>query len=128
VNPRNPGNLNFQFTGVMTLSAFDVSDPHNPVLVSTRCSDIGATLNSVAPLGGGFFAVAAGVPSDDAVAFGADPRGQLLLVDARDPANLGLYSMGFVAKLAGLAVNGGTLYAATGDGLSTFQLPDLGGL
>jgi len=52
----------------------------------------------------------------------------LLLVDARDPGNLGLFSMGFVAKLSGLAVNGGTLYAATGDGLSLFQLPDLGGL
>jgi hypothetical protein len=128
VNPRNPGNLNFQFTGVLTLSAFDVSDPHNPVLVSTRCSDIATTANSITPLGGGFFAVAAAAPSDDAVAFGADPRGQLLLVDARDPGNLGLYSMGFVAKLSDVAANGGTLYAATGDGLSLFQLPDLGGL
>jgi hypothetical protein len=129
VNPRNPGNLNFQFTGVLTLSAFDVSDPHNPALVSTRCTDIAASFGySMAPLGGGFFALAVGPPADDAVAFGADPRGQLLLVDARDPGNLGLFSMGFVAKLSGLAVNGGTLYAATGDGLSTFQLPDLGGL
>ena len=110
----------------MTLSAFDVSDPHNPALVSTRCSDIAASFGySLAPLGGGFFAVAVGPPPDDAVAFGA---GQLLLVDARDPGNLGLFSMGFAAKLSGLAVNGGTLYAATGDGLSLFQLPDLGRL
>jgi hypothetical protein len=36
--------------------------------------------------------------------------------------------MGFVAKLSDVAANGGTLYAATGDGLSLFQLPDLGGL
>jgi hypothetical protein len=34
--------------------------------------------------------------------------------------------MVLVAKLPGLAVNGGTLYAATGDGLSLFQLPELG--
>ena len=51
-----------------------------------------------------------------------------MLVDARDPSNLGLLSMGFVAKLSGLAVNANTLYAATGDGLSVFQLPDLSGL
>ncbi len=128
VNPRSPG-LNFQFTGVLTLSAFDVSDPHSPTLVSTRCSDIAASFGySMAPLGGGFFALAVGPPPDDAVSFGADPRGQLLLVDARDPGNLGLFSMGYVAKLSGLAVNGGTLFAATGDGLSVFQLPDLGGI
>jgi hypothetical protein len=129
VNPRNPGNLNFQFTGVLTLSAFDVTDPHNPVLVSTRCTDIAVSVGyGIAPLGNGFFALAAGPPADDAVAFGADPRGQLLLVDARDPGNLGLYSMGYVAKLAGVAAGGSTLYAATGDGLATFQLPDLSGL
>ncbi len=128
VNPRASG-LNFQFTGVLTLSAFDLTDPHNPVLVSTRCTDIAASFGySLAPLGGGFFALAVGPPPDDAVAFGADPRGQLMLVDARDPGNLGLFSMGFVAKLSGLAVNANTLYAATGDGLSVFQLPDLGGL
>ncbi len=46
VNPRNPGGLNFQFTGVLTLSAFDVSDPHNPTLVSTRCSDIAASFGT----------------------------------------------------------------------------------
>jgi hypothetical protein len=129
VNPRSPGALNFQFTGVLTLSAFDVSDPHNPALLSTRCTDIAASFGySMAPLGGGFFALAVGPPSDDAVTFGADPRGQILIVDVRDPSNIGLFSMGYVAKLSGLAVNGGTLYAATGDGLSLFQLPDLGGL
>jgi hypothetical protein len=49
-----------------------------------------------------------------------DPRGNLLLVDARDPTNLVLYSMAQVAKLAGIAVNGNTLYAATDDGMSVF--------
>ena len=129
VNPRNPGSLNFQFTGVLTLSAFDVTDPHNPALVSTRCTDIAvSSLGGIAPLGNGFFAIAVTSPPDDAVAFGADPRGQLLLVDARDPGNLGLFSMAYVAKLAGVTASGSTLYAATGDGLATFQLPDLSGL
>ena len=128
VNPRNPGGLNFQFTGVLTLSALDVTDWHNPALLSSRCSDVFTTAGGVAPLGGGFFVVAAGPPSDDAVAFGADPRGQLLLVDARDTGNLGLISLGYVAKLAGVTVSGDKLYAATGDGLAVFQLPDLSGL
>lgn len=130
---RNPGTrngtINFQFTGVLTLSALDVSDWRNPALLSSRCSDVGTwSVSGVASVGGGFFAIAAWPPSDDAVAFGADPRGQLLLVDARDPSNLGLIPMGFVAKLQGLAVSGDKIYAATGDGLSVFQLPDLSGL
>jgi hypothetical protein len=33
-----------------------------------------------------------------------------------------------VAKLAGVTVSGGNIYAATGDGLAIFQLPDLSGL
>jgi LVIVD repeat-containing protein len=128
VNPRN-NTLNFQFTGVLTLTALDVSDWRNPVLLSSRCSDVATwTLGGVASVGGGFFAVAAGPPSDDAIAFGTDPSGQLLLVDARDPANLGLISMGPVAKLQGVSVSGDKLFAATGDGLSIFQLPDLSGL
>jgi hypothetical protein len=129
VNPRSPGNLNFQFTGVLTLSAVDVTDWRNPALLSSRCSDVLTwTGFGIAPIGGGFFVVAAGPPSDDAVAFGTDPRGQLLLVDARDPTNLGLISLGYVAKLAGVTVSGGNIYAATGDGLAIFQLPDLSGL
>ncbi|HYL34970.1 MAG TPA: hypothetical protein VEV17_03535 [Bryobacteraceae bacterium] len=51
-----------------------------------------------------------------------------MLVDARDPTNLGLISMGYVPKLAGITVSGNTLYAATGDGLAVFQLPDLSSL
>jgi hypothetical protein len=114
---------------MLTLSAFDLTDPHHPVLDSTRCTDIAVSFGyGIAPLGNGFFAVAVGPPPDDAVAFGADPRGQLLLVDGRDPGNLGLYSMGYVAKLAGVTASGSTLYAATGDGLAPFQLPDSSGL
>jgi hypothetical protein len=128
VNPRNNA-LNFQFTGVLTLTALDVSDWRNPALLSSRCSDVASwSVNGVVPLGSGFFALAAWPPADDAIATGADPRGQLLLVDARDPTNLGLISMGYVAKLQGLSVSGDKLYAATGDGLSIFQLPDLSGL
>src|SRR5262249_58972830 len=54
---RNPGtrnnNLNFQFTGILTLSAFDVSDPRNPVLLSTRCTNLnssGLITSAVVPL------------------------------------------------------------------------------
>jgi hypothetical protein len=129
VNPRN-NQLNFQFTGVLTLTALDVSDWRNPVLLSSRCSDV-STWNAglgLAPLGGGFFAIGVWPPADDIVATGADPNGQLLLVDARDPTNIGLISMGPVAKLQGLSVSGDKLYAATGDGLTIFQLPDLSGL
>src|SRR5438045_8131033 len=46
-NPRSPGNLNFQFTGVLTLSAFDVSDPHHPGLISTRSTDIANSFRHV---------------------------------------------------------------------------------
>jgi hypothetical protein len=127
-NPRN-NQLNFQFSGVLTLSALDVSDWRNPVLLSSRCSDIATwSLTGMASIGGGFFVLAAWPPSDDAVAAGADPNGQLLLVDARDPTNLGLITMGPVAKLQGVAVSADKIYAATGDGLSVFQLPDLSGL
>lgn len=128
---RNPGtrnnSLNFQFTGILTLSAFDVSDPRNPVLLSTRCTDLttGSLITSaIVPLDNGFYALAVSPPSDDAIAFGADARGQLMLIDARDPANMGLISLGFVPKLAGITARGGILYAATGDGLLRFTLPD----
>lgn len=126
-NPRNPSGLNFQFTGVLTLTALDVTDWRNPVLLSSRCSSVAASFGSGAvPIGGGFFVVAAGPPSDDAVTFGAEPRGQLL-VDARDPNNLGLLSLGSVPKLAGVTVGGDKIYAATGDGMTVLQLPDLSG-
>jgi hypothetical protein len=127
-NPRNNA-LNFQFTGVLTLTAVDVSDWRNPVVLSTRCSDVATwSTTGIAPLGGGFFAIATWPPSDDAIAAGADPNGQLMLVDARDPGNLGLIPMATVPKLQGVSVSGDKLYAATGDGLSIFQLPDLSGL
>ncbi|HYL34969.1 MAG TPA: hypothetical protein VEV17_03530 [Bryobacteraceae bacterium] len=61
-NPRN-SQLNFQFTGVLTLSAMDVTDPHNPVLLSSRCSDVAtwqANASVLVPLGNGFFALSAG--------------------------------------------------------------------
>ena len=73
--------LNFQFTGVLTLTALDVTDCRNPLLLSSRCSDVATwSLSGVASIGGGFFALATWPPSDDAIVTGTDPRGQLLLV------------------------------------------------
>ncbi len=120
-----------QLTGVLTLSALDVTDPHNPAVLSTRATEISVsnTYSGIAPLGNGFFAVSVGPTGGR-----RDPiRGRLAWPATAGSmptilAHLGLYSMGYVAKAQGLTAVGSTLYVSTGDGLTTFQLPDLSGL
>jgi len=121
---RNPGIPNFDFTGVLTLTVLDITDPQNPSAVSTLVTAVSTGFNAgsiISPLGNGFFALAIAPPADNT---NGSPtgNGQLGVVDATDPTNLQFLTMDSVTGLAGIAVSGSNLYAATGSGLNVYQI------
>jgi len=119
---RNPGLPNFDFTGVVTLTALDVSDPTSPTVVSTVGTNIQSSFGAlISPLGNGFFAVSILAPADNNDG-GPLGSGSLGVVDATDPRNLQLLTMDSLVGLQGIAVSGSYLYAATSAGLSVYQI------
>ena len=122
---RNPGIPNFDFTGVLTLSAVDVSNPSSPSVASTLVSSIQTNFNAgqiIAPLGHGFFALAISPPATNNSTNTPPGEGQLAIVDARDPQNLKLTTLSSVTGLAGIAVSGGKLFAGTSTGMNIYQI------
>jgi len=121
---RNPGVPNFDFTGVLTLTALDISDPRNPSVLSTLVTTVATAFDIgpiISPLGNGCFALSIPPPADNTNG-GPAGCGQLGVVDATDPQNLKLTTMDSLTGLQGIAVSGSKLYAATANGLSIYQI------
>ena len=123
---RNPGKPNFDFLGVLTLSAVDVSNPQSPHVISTQVTSIQTSFDTgsiIQPLGDGFFALAIAPPADNT---NGDPmtNGELAIVDARDTKNLSVLMVGSVPILGGITISGNHLYAATGSGLYVYQIQE----
>jgi hypothetical protein len=122
---RNPGTPNFDFTGLLTLTALDITNHRNPVPLSTLVTSFPTNFNVgsvLAPIGSSRFVVSI-LPGADNNASG-DPlgSGQLAIVDATDPHNLKLTPVVAVSQLDLIAVSGGTLYALNANGLNTYRI------
>ncbi len=129
-SPGNQSPLDFPFTGNVTLTMFDISDPRSPkmqgnvVVTSMSPGNIGGPISlGTVPLGNGFYAVTSSGP--DPHATGGGGNGSLVIVDTRDPQNPAAYTYGTISGLGGLSVANGYLYAAVGSGASIYliQLP-----
>ena len=116
---RNPGTPDFDYLGNLTLTAMDVSNPPNPVIQSTV--NTGYQVNGafdLAAFSNGIFAMVSKSPVTDD--FGPS---SMLIVDARNPANLQIYPFETQFGLSGITVTtGGYLIAASSTGLTVFKL------
>jgi len=126
-SPGNLSPLDFPFTGNVTLTMFDISDPRSPkmqgnvVVTSMSPGNIGGPISlGTVPLGNGFYAVTSSGP--DPHATGGGGNGSLVIVDARDPQNPAAHTYGTISGLGGLSVANGYLYAAVGSGASIYQI------
>ena len=121
---RNPGIPNFDFTGALTLTALDITDPRNPSVLSTLVTEVATSFDAgpiLSSLGNGFFALAIPPPADE-TSGNPTGNGQLAVVDATDTQSLKLVTLDSAAGLSGIAVSGSNLYAATANGLSVYQI------
>jgi uncharacterized protein (TIGR03437 family) len=119
---RNPGLPNFDFTGVVTFTALDLSDPRNPSIISTLVTNISSSYGAlIAPLGNGYFAVSIQPPADNT---NGSPvgSGQLGVVDATNPKDLKIITMDSAPGLNGLAIAGSNLYSVVANGLNVYQI------
>ncbi len=126
-SPGNQSPLDFPFTGNVTLTMFDISDPRSPkmqgnvVVTSMSPGNIGGPISlGTVPIGDGFYAVTASGP--DPHATGGGGNGSLVIVDARDPQHPAAYTYGTISGLGGLSVANGYLYAAVGSGASIYRI------
>ena len=126
-SPGNTSPLDFPFTGFVTLTMFDITDPRKPimqgnVIVNTmRPGNIGGAISMGAvALGSGFYAVSCAAP--DLNATGGGGNNSLVIVDARDPGNPRAYTYGTFPGLGGLDVANGYLYAAVGSGANIYKI------
>ena len=126
-SPGNESPLDFPFTGNVTLTMFDISDPRSPVMQGNviqphmNPGNIGGAISlGAVPIGGGFYAVTCGGPDPNAT--GGGGNGSLVIVDARDPRNPAAYTYGTISGLGGLSVANGYLYAAVGSGAGIYQI------
>jgi uncharacterized protein (TIGR03437 family) len=126
-SPGNDSPLDFPFTGNVTLTMFDISDPRGPkmqgnvIVTSMNPGNIGGPISlGTVSLGAGFYAVTSSAP--DPHATGGGGNGSLVIVDARDPQNPAAYTYGTISGLGGLSVANGYLYAAVGSGASIYQI------
>jgi uncharacterized protein (TIGR03437 family) len=116
---RNPGTPDFDFTGYLTLSAFDLTNIQLPVLVSTLTTNlqVNGTFNT-ASFGNGIFAIVNNPPVTDD--FGPSA---LMIADARTPSNILLYPFQTQFGLSGiLTTTNGYLLAPTELGLNIYSL------
>jgi hypothetical protein len=129
----SPGNVfasgfvDFPFTGDVTLTMFDISDPRNPkmqgnvIVNSMRPGNIGGPISlGTVSLGNGFYAVTCSAPDPNAT--GGGGNGSLVIVDARDPQNPLAFTYGTISGLGGLVVANGYLYAAVGSGANIYKI------
>ncbi len=116
---RNPGNPDFDFTGYLTLTAMDLSDPAVPAITSTVTTQlqVNGTYNTAA-FTNGFFAIVNNPPVTD----NSGPS-SLLIADARNPSALQLYPFQTQFGFSGiLTTTNGYLFAPTLNGLNIYQL------
>lgn len=116
---RNPGVPDFDFTGNLTLTTMDLTNPATPVVVGTLVS--GLQVNGTFHVFGfanGIFAIVNNPPVTDN--FGPS---SLMIVDARTPTNIVLDPFQTQFGFSGiLTTNNGYLLAATSLGLNIYQL------
>lgn len=119
-------------TGALTITAFDLADPANPVLRSTlvtplnnarsqnQCmADADAGSASISALSGQFYAVSGFNP--------ATCSWVMAMVDATDPDNLRVIPYDVTDVLTGTLLDGDTLYAMTRTGILTYDYAILAG-
>jgi uncharacterized protein (TIGR03437 family) len=126
-SPGNESPSDFPYTGNVTVTMFDISDPSSPnmqgnvIVTSMNPAEVGGPISlGTVPLGGGFYAVTCSAP--DPHATGGGGNNSLVIVDARDPQNPAAYTYGTISGLGGLSVANGYLYAAVGSGASIYQI------
>jgi uncharacterized protein (TIGR03437 family) len=119
---RNPGTPNFDFTGVMTLTALDISNHRSPAVLSTLVTSYPTNFDGgsiVLPIGTGRFLVSI-FPGADS---NPTPQGsgELAILDATDPRNLKLTVIATISQLDQIALNNNILYVLSGSGLTIYQ-------
>ena len=104
--------------GNLTISTFDVSDPANPVFITTVDTGIQTTgsLRTIMFDPSGVFLVQYQYPSSD-----INGPTSLAVVDARDPGNPLIYPQFSVLLFRWPGVANGYVYAASGNGLNIYQ-------
>jgi len=116
---RNPGIPDFDFTGNLTLTTMDVSNPQVPTVIATLTSifQVNGTYR-VAGFGNGVFAIVNNPGNSD----NSGPS-SLMIVDARQPAAILLQPFQTQFGFSGiLTTTGGYLLAPTALGLNVYQL------
>lgn len=116
---RNPGSPDFGFTGNLTLTTMDITNPTSPVVLTSV--DTGMQVNGTfytAAFPNGIFAIVNNASVTDQ--FGPQC---LMIVDARTPTALTLYPIQTQFGFSGLVpTSGGFLLSATSLGLNVYQL------
>jgi uncharacterized protein (TIGR03437 family) len=119
---RNPGTPNFDFTGVMTITALDISNHRSPTVLSTMVTSYPTNFDGgsiVLPIATGKFLVSIFPGSDS----NPTPQGsgELAILDVTDPHNLKLNVIATVSQLDQIALRNNILYVLSGTGLSIYQ-------
>jgi uncharacterized protein (TIGR03437 family) len=115
------GNVfDFPYTGYLTLTTFDITNPRGPVMQGNSVALLQPNGCSATALGGGFYALSCG--GADLLATGAGLNNSLVVVDARDPKAPIAFTYASVQGLGGLAVSNGYLYAATATGANIYKI------
>lgn len=119
---RNPGTPNFDFTGVMTISAFDITNHRSPSVLSTMVTSYPTNFDGgsiVLPIGTGRFLVSIFPGSDS----NPTPQGsgELAILDATNPSNLNLTVIATISQLDQIALRNNILYVLSGSGLAVYQ-------
>ncbi len=105
-------------TGNLTLTLLDITNPADPVILSsTTLSSDSLPVSSegtvnVVGLGGNQYAISNLESNNTPV---------VLVVDASNPASLGVTTFTDAGAVSGMAVSGGMLYASTGGGLEVYR-------
>jgi uncharacterized protein (TIGR03437 family) len=116
---RNPGSPDFDFTGYLTLTTMDLTNPEAPAVIETFTTNlqVDGTFD-VSGFSNGVFAIVNNPPATDD--FGPS---SLMIVDARQPSALLLYPFQTQFGFNGiLTTTNGYLLAATSLGLNIYQL------
>lgn len=116
---RNPGLPDFDFTGTLTLTTMNLSNPQLPAIVSrlTTQLQVNGTYYTAA-FANGVFAIVNNPPDTDD--YGPS---SLMIADARNPASILLYPFQTQFGFSGiLTTSGGYLLAPTSLGLNIYQL------
>ncbi len=106
------------FSGNLTLSVLDISNPDSPQLLGTTLVTDSTTSGGAVALGNGLFAVS-----------GATIAGQaeILIVDPTNPNNLVVAAIPTPAPVTQIAVSGDLLYTASSAGVGIYQINSLVG-